>query len=131
MKLLAKCVASARATYRTRDVLIAGDFNSMSHLDYVEEAKEQHGGWVIEWPTSRVITDAGYTDSYRALHPSIDRQADRTWTPRFPAQQQDRIDFIYHRGAALTPRESRVIDTHPDGFPSDHAALLTRYRLEG
>lgn len=118
------------AGYADVPVIIAGDFNSMSHLDYVEEAKEQHGGWVIDWPTSRVITEAGYTDSYRALHPTIDRMADRTWTPRFPGQQQDRIDFIYHRGAALTADASRVIDTHPEGFPSDHAALVTRYRVD-
>lgn len=119
----------AEAGYADAPVIIAGDFNSMSHLDYVEEAKEQHGGWVIDWPTSRVITASGYVDSYRAMNPTISRMADRTWTPRFPKQDQDRIDFIYGRGDALAPSESRIIDTHPEGFPSDHAALVTRYRL--
>ena len=119
----------AEVGYADAPVIIAGDFNSMSHLDYVEEAKEQHGGWVIDWPTSRVITEAGYLDSYRALNPTIDRMTDRTWTPRFPKEDQDRIDFVYGRGENLIPRESSIIDTHPEGCPSDHAALVTRYRL--
>ncbi|MCH2101714.1 MAG: endonuclease/exonuclease/phosphatase family protein [Planctomycetes bacterium] len=115
--------------YADVPVIIAGDFNSMSHLDYIESSKDQYGGWVIDWPTSRVITDAGYVDSYRAVHIAVDRMADRTWTPRFPAQDQDRIDFIYGRGEDLVPKESHTIDIHPEGFPSDHAALVTQYRL--
>lgn len=118
------------AGYADAPVIIAGDFNSMSHLDYIDSERGQFGGWVIDWPTSNVITDAGYVDSYRALHPTIDRMADRTWTPRFPAQDQDRIDFIYGRGDELIPHDSRVIDTHAEGLPSDHAALVTRYQLQ-
>jgi len=112
-------------------VIIAGDFNSMSHLDYLESFKQQFDGVVIDWPTSHVLIDAGFRDSWRELYPEVNRIDDRTWTPRFPDQQQDRIDYIYYRGAGLESRESEVIDVHKgkEKFPSDHAALVTRFEL--
>lgn len=109
-------------------VIVAGDFNSMSHLDYTEAAIKQHGV-VIDWPTSRTITNAGFVDAYRVVKPTVDRASDRTWTPRFPGQQQDRIDFIYTRGDSVRPQAASVIDSHELGFPSDHAALVVQYRL--
>jgi endonuclease/exonuclease/phosphatase family metal-dependent hydrolase len=113
----------AESGYADLPVIIAGDFNSMSHLDYTEAAKDQYG-YVIDWPTSRVISDAGYRDAYREKHPGVDRQRDRTWTPRFPEQQQDRIDFIYYKGGGLHVSAVEIIDAHPEKFPSDHAALV-------
>jgi endonuclease/exonuclease/phosphatase family metal-dependent hydrolase len=112
----------AEAGYEGLPVIIAGDFNSMSHLDYTQEARSQYGT-AIEWPTSLIISEAGYRDSYRELHREVDRQRDRTWTPRFPEQQQDRIDYVYYKGKGLDLAEVGIIDTHPEKFPSDHAAL--------
>jgi endonuclease/exonuclease/phosphatase family metal-dependent hydrolase len=116
------------AGYAHIPIILAGDFNSMSHLDYIESAIPQYGA-AIDWRTSHVITDAGYTDSYRQIHPTVNRQADRTWTPRFPKQQQDRIDFIYYKSDQIHAIEADVLDHHPQGFPSDHAALRTRFIL--
>ena len=110
-------------------VFVAGDFNSMSHLDYGEVGRDQYGV-AIDWPTSHVLTGAGFLDSYREVHHAIDRAADATWTPRFPLQSQDRIDFIYHRTqGSWVATESRVLREHPNGFPSDHAALLTTFEV--
>ncbi len=117
--------------YAAAPRIIAGDFNSMSHLDYSEATRAQFDGYTIDWPTSRVITNAGYMDAYRMLHPNVERMRDRTWTPRFPEQQQDRIDFIYFQGDALTPQTAQVLESHSEGFPSDHAALTARFRLDG
>lgn len=103
-------------------ILVAGDFNSMSHLDYVESARGQYGR-VIDWPTSRVMTSRGFIDAYRDVHPQVDRARDRTWTPRFPEQQQDRIDFIYSSTSDWRSRDASVIDECTGGFPSDHAAV--------
>ena len=108
-------------------IVIAGDFNSMSHLDYIEPFQEQFDGVVLDWPTSRILTDAKFRDSWRETHPEVERKKDRTWTPRFPKQQQDRIDFIYYRGDCLEARDSVIIDEHPQGFPSDHAAVVTEF----
>jgi endonuclease/exonuclease/phosphatase family metal-dependent hydrolase len=140
--LLAACASSARDIELVVDAIdarlaadglehvplvLAGDFNSMSHLDYTELALEQYGD-VVEWPTSLALTERGLRDAYREKHPHVERARDRTWSPRFPAQEQDRIDFIHFRGA-LAPREARVIDTHAGGFPSDHAALTAEFEL--
>jgi len=115
--------------YRGVPIIIAGDFNSMSHLDYSVVAKSQYQA-VVNWPTSRILIDDGFRDSYRETNPTVYRSKDRTWTPRFPKQEQDRIDFIYYRGAGLSARSSEMIDSHPDGFPSDHAAVVTAFRLD-
>jgi endonuclease/exonuclease/phosphatase family metal-dependent hydrolase len=115
----------ADAGFADLPVIVAGDFNSMSHFDYIEAAKNQYGR-VLDWPTSRVAERAGYRDTYRSLHPQVDRERDCTWTPRFPEQQQDRIDFVYDLGTGLDVLEARVIDEFAPQFPSDHGALLVR-----
>ncbi|XZE54660.1 endonuclease/exonuclease/phosphatase family protein [Planctomycetaceae bacterium SH139] len=109
-------------------VIIAGDFNSMSHLDYSEVARDQYQA-VVDWPTSRILIEAGFRDAYRELNPQIDRLGDRTWTPRFPEQEADRIDFVYYRGDRLAARAAKIIDSHAERFPSDHAAVYTRFEL--
>lgn len=115
--------------YKNIPIIIAGDFNSMSHLDYTpENIKQFHH--IINWPTSNTITKAGFTDTYRAINPKVDRAKDATWTPRFPKQQQDRIDFIYHNSKNLKTTASTIIKTHKTKFPSDHAALLTTLELK-
>jgi endonuclease/exonuclease/phosphatase family metal-dependent hydrolase len=141
--MLAACASSATDLAKIRDaiderlsgskyagipIIIAGDFNSMSHLDYTEVARAEYRD-VIEWQTSRVMTDAGYRDVYRDCNPRINRALNRTWTPRFPDQEQDRIDFIYARGN-VTPKQAFILDKYIDGFPSDHAAVIGDVLLE-
>lgn len=113
--------------YQGIPVIIAGDFNSMSHLDYTAAARAEYRE-VVDWPTSRVLTSSGYRDAYRAVNPTVNRRKDRTWSPRFPDQEQDRIDFIYFRGAKLEPLAAAVLATHGERFPSDHAAVLATFR---
>ncbi|MFT5731633.1 MAG: endonuclease/exonuclease/phosphatase family metal-dependent hydrolase [Planctomycetota bacterium] len=107
-------------------MIVAGDFNSMSHLDYGEVGVDQYGV-AIDWDTSQILARAGFLDSYREAHPVIDRQADATWSPRFPRQSQDRIDFIYYRAPGWRTSSSSVIRDAPLGFPSDHAALVSSF----
>ncbi|MGI9516519.1 MAG: endonuclease/exonuclease/phosphatase family protein [Pirellulaceae bacterium] len=112
--------------YADVPIIIAGDFNSMSHRDYIESATDQYGV-VVDWPTSHVLADEGYRDAWRETRPEVDRTADRTWSPRFTEQEQDRIDFVYYRGGGLQATDSQRIDSYQDGFPSDHAAVVTRF----
>lgn len=115
-------------------VIMVGDFNMGSHLDWTAATKDIHYGKVVEWPQSKEMEKAGFKDSFRELH--IDPLLDPgfTWTPRAATSSdkyglRDRIDFIYYKGRGLYPIESRVIDYHPIMFPSDHAALLTIFQL--
>lgn len=112
--------------YRDVSLFLAGDFNSMSHLDWSATAADQYQR-VIAWPTSRQLTSTGLRDSYREVNPKIDRHRDATWSPRFPEQEQDRIDYIYYRSERWRSLESQVLREHPEKFPSDHGALLTTF----
>lgn len=117
----------ARPGYQDVSVVIAGDFNSMSALDYGEVSRDQYAH-VVKWPTSLVMKEAGLRDSYREVNPVVDRAMDSTWSPRFIEQEQDRIDFIYYRSNAWMAAESLVVSHHDDWFPSDHAALVTEFQ---
>lgn len=115
------------ARYTDVPVFIAGDFNSMSHLDYGEVGRGQYGV-AVDWPTSHLLWDKGFTDAYRETHPVIDRAADATWTPRFPEQEQDRIDFVFYRADRWQAERARVVRGHAERFPSDHAAVVASFR---
>ncbi len=133
LTLIHKAIAAKLAgdKYAGIPILIAGDFNSMSHLDYSEVAVDQHQV-AIQWETSRILTEEGFRDSFRECNPHIGRVADRTWTPRFPKQEPDRIDFVYYKSSPtqrLRALDSKMIDQLADGFPSDHAATVTHFEL--
>ncbi len=111
-------------------VFFVGDFNSGSHLDWTAYTRDIHYDYVLEWPVSKAVLDAGFKDSYRELHIDELRDPGFTWTPIAAKSThryellRDRIDYIYYRGP-VRPIESKVIDYHPVMFPSDHAAVLS------
>ncbi|GAB3708373.1 endonuclease/exonuclease/phosphatase family protein [Nocardiopsis oceani] len=127
-------------------VLLVGDFNAPSHLDWTEELREENCGYAdVPWPTSTLPTEEGFTDSYREAHPDPGAEPGNTWSPVYPYHEgstgpeepQDRIDFVYHAG------DLGVLDSHdlvvgdPAPYPdhednewtTDHAAVLTFYSL--
>ncbi|QDU53858.1 endonuclease/exonuclease/phosphatase family protein [Aeoliella mucimassa] len=112
--------------YQDVTVMLAGDFNSMSHLDYSAVNQDTYER-TVEWPTSRVMTDARFRDSFREANPVVNRHLDATWTPRFPEQQQDRIDFVYYRSNGWRCQQSQVLNQLSGGWPSDHAAVLSTF----
>ncbi|SVC50548.1 uncharacterized protein METZ01_LOCUS303402, partial [marine metagenome] len=72
-------------------------------------------------------------------YPTVNRKLGSTWSPRFTNQQQDRIDFIYYSNDSIKSVKSvkyhRPVDSdnllnEPAAFPSDHAALITRFLHE-
>ncbi|WZO99701.1 endonuclease/exonuclease/phosphatase family protein [Isosphaeraceae bacterium EP7] len=109
-------------------VILAGDFNSNSHLDYTEANRARFGP-PVRWPVTAIIEAAGFRDAYRVANPEADRSKDRTWSPRFPDQIQDRIDFIFWKGDALDVEASTVVDRHATRWPSDHAAVFSRFGM--
>ena len=52
-------------------VIMGGDFNVHSHLDWTEETRNlyNHGGAVVRWPVSVAMEKAGFKDSFRELNP--------------------------------------------------------------
>ena len=116
-------------------IIMSGDFNSGSHLDWTYRTKEIHYGYEIDWPVSVEMADVGFVDSYRELHIDPLKDPGFTWTPRAATSSdkyglRDRIDYIYYQGRQLTLVESKIVDDHPVMFPSDHAAVVSVFELK-
>lgn len=93
-----------------RLVLLGGDFNEPSHLDWTEATKDKydHQGLVVPWDVSVMLARAGYKDVYREMypdpltHPGFTCPADckdislnrLVWSPQ--ADDRDRIDYIMY-----------------------------------
>lgn len=110
-------------------VIMAGDYNSPSHLDWTENTRDEHLNRVVEWPVSKQMTEAGMRDAYRQVHPDEVAFKGKTWSPIFSEAWQDRIDYIYFIGPRLEPVEAWVVSTYTDIFPSDHAAVVARFLI--
>ncbi|MEV5809785.1 protein kinase domain-containing protein [Streptomyces parvulus] len=116
--------------------VVGGDFNGPSHLDWTEDTKERHCGSVVEWPATKAFQDAGFEDSYRALHPDPATDRGETWSTVWKRntdnddypEPQDRIDFVLHKGEATKALTSRTIGD-ARAWPSDHRAVLTTFRI--
>lgn len=104
-------------------VLLGGDFNEPSHLDWQEDTRHlwDHRGAVVNWDCSRLLLKAGFKDAYRELYPNpvthpgftfpsdndrvpVDKLA---WAPE--ADERDRIDFIYYAGHDIRPVAAKVV----------------------
>lgn len=139
-------MASDLANSDNIPVMLTGDFNAPSHLDWTPEAAADHGGVSgVAWPVSTAVHGAGMSDSFRDVHPDPVTYPGYSWSPLHLGDPQDRIDFIYYRGAGLTPVASEHFHTDievtlgPWGvsitpafnntWPSDHGAILTTFKL--
>jgi len=113
-------------------IIIGGDFNSGSHLDWIEQTKEAHYGKVVEWPVSKFMIELGYTDSFREVHPDPTETMEGTWGFLSDDIISDRIDFIYYKGAKLHTSFSKIVKDDPTGgfFNSDHRAVLSIFDIK-
>ncbi|WYZ45730.1 hypothetical protein EsH8_VIII_001046 [Colletotrichum jinshuiense] len=127
-------------------VLLIGDFNAPSHLDWVEATKKEHcGQGDVPWPTSVEPTQAGMVDSYRKVYQDPAENPGITWSPIFlenegRSEPMDRIDFVYHKGEILSVVDARALvvgspkpepEHGQNEWTSDHAAVLAVYKFSG
>jgi len=129
-------------------VLLCGDFNEPSHLDWtLASAREgHHFGLEMPWPCSKRVTESGMEDAYRVVFPDVCRHPGYTWTSvpglgvggseRAEDEVHDRIDFIYYAGLGLEPRAASIVgensrnaDLVVSPFPSDHRAVAVIYQI--
>ncbi len=126
-------------------LIIGGDFNSHSHLDWTEATKDMynHGGATVNWTVSRTMTDAGFKDSFREINPDPVANIGTTWLTDADSletpNRQDRIDYIYYRGNTIKAIESECYDNllgeqfdfkgKTFFYASDHGFVLTRFEL--
>ena len=73
-KGIARFIKDANSEYeKGATVLLGGDFNEPSMLDWTEETKDLfgHNGIVYQWDSSKFLLDNGFSDAYRELYPSV------------------------------------------------------------
>jgi len=125
-------------------VLVGGDWNSSSHLDWTVRAAEKFPHRrPLPLLISRLMESAGFEDAFRVVHPDPARHPGNTWTPRGDKREDgganppERIDRLYVKNAigqvGLQPVKATVFPLDPADaqaprteavFPSDHAATL-------
>ncbi|NPA37854.1 MAG: exotoxin [Chlorobi bacterium] len=121
---------SSFSSNKNKSIIVAGDFNTGSHLDWTEKTKDRHYGLVIDFPVSKLMEAHGYIDTYRAIHQDERNWPGYTWSPYFKNTLPDRIDYIYSKGDLLSPVSSYVVAFYAKGFPSSHAAVVTEFFLK-
>ena len=131
-------------------LLVGGDWNCPSHLDWTRDtARVYRNRREMPLPVSLAMRDAGFTDTFRALHPNPVQHPGITWSPMFrgpapgdegTAQSFERIDRLYLKNPtdgtgrwSLRTTAAQVLplvwedDAVPSAqrtFPSDHGALV-------
>lgn len=123
-------------------ILITGDFNEPSSLDWTEAVfRAGRCPRVVLWPTTEEVYRAGFVDTYRQVHPDALQAPGYTWTPTTspddPQDHHDRIDFVMAGGAGVGVAKSEVVgEKSPEAdivvtpFPSDHRAVVSTITLQ-
>ncbi|PAV81954.1 hypothetical protein WR25_05848 [Diploscapter pachys] len=111
-------------------LIVTGDFNAPSHLDWTDDEKKTHGDWKVAWPSSKAMEDAGYTwSTVNKFNPD--------WNYTIP-EPMDRIDFIFSQGRIKPAVSTRYAGTEPlkripyhqqNDYPSDHYAVVSDFRF--
>jgi endonuclease/exonuclease/phosphatase family metal-dependent hydrolase len=125
-------------------MLVTGDFNTPSHLDWTAavDAVRDDVRYPVAWPVTAALARAGFRDTYRVAHPDPVATPGITWTFGYPFPRiaddevVDRIDMI-HATAGVEVLESGIVGppgtrdvTVPiDPYPSDHRAVVSAVRL--
>lgn len=113
-------------------VVVSGDFNSCSHLDWTERAKPLHGYGAVPFPVSRYMQENGFKDSFREKNPDEVAYQGGSTAVIYGQMQMSRIDFIYYKGN-MKVVSSKIVRTAPEidyVWASDHAAVMTVFRVE-
>jgi endonuclease/exonuclease/phosphatase family metal-dependent hydrolase len=131
--LAADMLAADIATAGIGPVVVTGDFNEPSHLDWTPRAANAGIHPIaVAWPTSQQLAALGFVDCWRTAHPDETARTGCTWTTEPAAREKhDRIDFVYARGCGLKLRSTRILgERRPEAdrvvapWPSDHRAVL-------
>ena len=119
-------------------VLLGGDFNIWSHLDWQKETKILHQGLIVDWWTTSMFAKAGLTDSYRDVHKDALNKPGITWDQ--PGKKDEhRIDYIFYKGEKIKAIQSDIKKENPNSilrinekefmYPSDHGLVFTTFCL--
>jgi exonuclease III len=88
-------------------IIVGGDMNSPSHLDWSEKTKNIHNGLVVPWYSTKVFEDLGFTDSFREKNPNPIKYPGITWDHK-ERDDSHRIDYIFYKGKKLKSTQSKI-----------------------
>ncbi|MEC3907049.1 endonuclease/exonuclease/phosphatase family protein [Tamlana sp. 2201CG12-4] len=115
----------------SKPVILMGDFNEPSFLDWTRKTKNMfdHNGLIMPWYNTKKLHEAGFIDTFRTFFPNEVANPGFTW-PSFAhektstswaplADERDRVDYIFFRGndikikdvCIVGPKESYVYNT--------------------
>jgi len=129
-------------------VVLLGDFNAPSHLDWTRAAVgiRPHVTAAVTWPTSRAVEAVGMVDAFRAVYPDPVVHPGLTWpaarphvegyNPAADGHPADRIDFM-HVSPDISVDDVRIVGEAESPFsdlsftpwPTDHRGLLATLRV--
>ncbi|TLG94108.1 hypothetical protein FEM54_00740 [Pseudomonas edaphica] len=102
---MSEVIANHKKNYPDLVHIVTGDFNEPSHQDWTQATKDLYGhnGVVYPWDTTKKLTDAGYSDTFREIYPDPVKNPGMTWSSQVaggsfkgsPADDRDRIDFTF------------------------------------
>ena len=129
-------------------VFFTGDFNAPSWRDWTPEVVDALGWqpttlryraprFSVRWPTSLVMEDAGFRDSFREVRPDAIAEPGFTWTSGHPASPRGTCSTgstSCGRRARRRLVSSRVVgdddpisDVVVEPWPSDHRAVVSTF----
>ena len=120
-------------------VVVTGDFNSPSHLDWTEAAVGTLPQilYPVAWPVTLRMEAAGFADTFRTAHPDPVTMPGLTYSPGFPhpvpqeGEVFDRIDYVWAANATVVGSDVMGEAGNPANaltitpWPSDHRAVVT------
>ena len=120
-------------------IIVGGDMNSPSHLDWSEKTKNIHNGLVVPWYSTKVFEDLGFTDSFREKNPNPIKYPGITWDHK-ERDDSHRIDYKIYKGKKLKSTQSKTymqffneqieINNKRFAYPSDHGIVVTTFKLK-
>ena len=121
-------------------IIITGDFNEPSHLDWIEGAENpirfqigNQGDFNVNWPVSNKMLNSGLIDAYRSVYTNPIDDPGYTWTPIVSLNEvHDRIDFVYHNSPLMVESVFLVgpddkSDIKIPSYESDHRGVLVNF----
>ena len=128
-------------------VFLTGDFNSPSFRDWTKATVgiRPYMRYPLRWPVSAAVEAAGFTDSFRAVHPDPVKVPGLSWPAHrtipgvdlFLGEPKDRIDFVFSQGATAIA-SGLVGEPGAAGafasvapWPSDHRLVVSTFRVRG
>lgn len=110
-------------------LLVGGDFNSPSMLDWGKETAHWHHGLEVRWPVSEQMLEQGFADAYRTIHSDPTQHTPHELWDEDAQRLTYRIDYLYSLGKQLQVVDATMMNTHKGEWPSDHPAVLATYQL--